>query len=599
MHSFRRFVFVGSAALIIVAFTASPAFAHAVLLGTSPVDGTIYPTASPPASVSMHFGEDVGVKLGAVRVYDERGKLVNTGAPGHPAGDGSTVSASLPKLGAGTYVVTWRVISADTHPVSGAFTFTVGTRQQNVSKLATKLLSSANGSRSVGVLYGIERFLLFASLIAFLGGAAFITLVWPAGRRSRRGAANRLDGVVGGARGHRARLRRRGDLRRRLPIEQVVRPHRVVRHIARALRRNRGRARSCLLLAAPLLRLLVSRKGIDDGPPRLARWWGPLAAIIGISTVVTVTLASHGTTGRWTGLALPADVLHVSAVSLWFGGLLMLTAAVVPGAEAETLDGVVPRYSNLAFGAVVAIVVSGTFQAERQVGTIHALFNTVYGHFLLAKLAAFGVLIVFAAFSREVVNNWYVPRRDRQKRTLELATVDAATTGGGGVAVAERPSPDTDPERERLAYRRLRATIGVEVGVAVVVLILTAFLVDTRPAYEVTNGPQVVTFESSPTEPPVVSFNLVVEPAKSGPNQLHLSTETPEGGVAAPISVTMELTNPSHDVGPLQVRMIRVAPGHYLVYSFEFPFAGTWQVTVKALMTQIDEAIATHNVTIR
>src|SRR5271154_5124274 len=97
----RRFVTVGSTAVAIVVLTASPAFAHAVLLSTSPVDGTSYPVTSPPVSVSMHFGENVGVKLGAVRVYDEHGALVNSGAPGHPAGDGSTVAASLPKLGAG------------------------------------------------------------------------------------------------------------------------------------------------------------------------------------------------------------------------------------------------------------------------------------------------------------------------------------------------------------------------------------------------------------------------------------------------------------------------------------------------------------------
>ena len=142
-------------------------------------------------------------------------------------------------------------------------------------------------------------------------------------------------------------------------------------------------------------------------------------------------------------------------MSLWFGGLLMLTAAVVPDADADTLDQVVPRYSTFAFGAVVAIVISGTFQAERQVGTIHALFNTTYGHFLVAKLTAFGVLILFAAFSREVVNHWYLPRSEQRERVTELATIGATTTSagatddtGGGIAVIERPPPESD-EHER------------------------------------------------------------------------------------------------------------------------------------------------------
>ena len=145
----------------------------------------------------MHWGENVGIKLGAVRVYDDRGSLVRTGPPIHPNGDGSTVSVTLPNLVPGTYLVSWRVISADTHPVSGAFTFTIGNHRTNVSKLATKVLSSANGSRVVGVLYGVDRFGIFASLTALLGGAAFIAIVWPVGRRSRR--ASRILWIALGA----------------------------------------------------------------------------------------------------------------------------------------------------------------------------------------------------------------------------------------------------------------------------------------------------------------------------------------------------------------------------------------------------------------
>jgi copper transport protein len=611
----RQLALVASSAVAIVAFSASPAFAHAVLLGTNPPDGTIYPIASPPTSVSMHFGENVGVKLGAVRVYDEHSKLIDTGAPGHPPGDGSTVVASLPKLAPGTYVVTWRVISADTHPVSGAFTFTVGPQQQNVSGLATKLLSSANGSRPVGVAYGIERFLLFASLIALLGGAAFVYLVWRAGRRSRRARlilwaawiATFLVTALGFA--------IEGIYAAAYPFSKLLDPTVLSDTLHGRFGETAVARLALLVLTLPVLALLLPRRsrGADaESPARLPRWWAPVALVLAVSLVVTVTLASHGTTGRWTGLAIPADVVHLSSASLWFGGLLMLTVAVLPTADVRTLEQVVPAYSVLAFGAVVAIVVTGVFQATRQVGTMHALFTTTYGHFLLAKVLAVGVLVVFAAFSREVVNRWYVPQRDRRQRANDVAAVGAATlprsSSGGGVALAERPEPengaidDADPDesaRERAAYRGLRFTVAAEVVIAVVVLVLTAFLVDTRPAYEVTNGPQIGNFTSSPLDPPVISLNLVVEPAKSGLNQIHLSTETPQGTVANPMQVTMELTNASHNVGPLQVRLTRLAPGHYLTYSYDFPFPGTWQVTVKALMTPVDESIATHNVTIR
>ena len=356
-------------------------------------------------------------------------------------------------------------------------------------------------------------------------------------------------------------------------------------------------ARALLLVAAfPLLAALFDRSKGKGERAALVRWWRPAALVVGLATVLTITLASHGTTGRWTGLAVPADLLHFSAVSLWLGGLVVLLAATLFEATDAELDEVVPRYSTCAFGAVIAIVASGFFQAERQVGTVHALVSTTYGRFLLAKLVAFGVLILFAAYSREVVNGWYVPRRDARRRTRD--TLHVQDRGTGRVATLDPPLAADEPAGSR-ARRRLIVTVAAEAVIAVVVLTLTAFLVDARPAYEVTNGPQDVTFASPASEPPAVSVNLVVQPAKHGPNQVHLTTETLDGRVANPLQVTMEVTNQDRNVGPLQVHLVRLAPGHYIAYVFELPFAGTWQVTIRALMTPFDEAVATHDITIR
>ena len=494
--------------------------------------------------------------------------------------------------------MTWRVISADTHPVSGAFTFSVGPRQANVSGLATKLLSSANGSKTVGVLYGTERFVLFSSLIALFGGAAFIALVWPAGRRSRR--ARRIvwtawavafgitvfgfaiEGIYAA-----------GFPLRELFSSTVLSDTLHERYGETAVARI-----ALLVLALPLLRILVPGRHEDDAAPaKPPLWWFGAGAVIALATLFTVTLASHGATGRWTGLALPDDVLHLSAVSLWFGGLLMLTAAVLPNATVDTLVETLPRYSNLALGAVIAIFVTGTFQAIRQVGTIHALTSTTYGHLLMVKITAFTVLIIVAAFSREIVDRTYEPIREATNPKRQLATVGAS----GGTALDETTDeepafqPFFDPADET-TIRRLAQTVRIEVAIAVIVLIITALLVDSRPAYQVANAPQILTMKSPATEQPVVWFNLVIQPAASGTNQIHVTTETPQGGIANPLQLTMELSNPKHDIGPLQVPLSRLGPGHYQTFATEIPFAGTWQVTLTALVTQIDEAIAIHNV---
>jgi copper transport protein len=125
-------------AFAVAAVWAAPALAHGGSETSSPGDGSTYRSSSPPSSVTVHLVGVGRVKLGFVRVYDERGRIVNAGA--HLTGDGTTVVASLPKLGEGNYVVSWRVVRADAHPVHGAFTFAV--RSQTPGKKLARVATS-------------------------------------------------------------------------------------------------------------------------------------------------------------------------------------------------------------------------------------------------------------------------------------------------------------------------------------------------------------------------------------------------------------------------------------------------------------------------
>src|SRR5207248_33031 len=111
-----------SVAIATVLLTALPASAHAMLQATTPGDGAHLDTA--PSVVTMTFSEPVSAPLGAVRVFDARGRRVDNG---NVVARDATVSLGLDgSLADGCYIVTWRVISADSHPVRGAFNFTVG-----------------------------------------------------------------------------------------------------------------------------------------------------------------------------------------------------------------------------------------------------------------------------------------------------------------------------------------------------------------------------------------------------------------------------------------------------------------------------------------
>jgi copper transport protein len=602
VRALRRAALVPVVCLVVLVATAVPASAHAVLEGTSPTNGSTFSVADAPRSVKMHFGESVGAKLGAIRVYNDRGQLLDTGKPEHPGGDGSTVQASVPKLGTGTYVVTWRVISADTHPVEGAFTFRVGGSQRDVGSLTTRLLSSQAGSKTVGVLYGTLRFAEFAALLALIGAAGFLVLVWPDGRRLRRARrvlqyawwalliatvlAFAVEGIYAAA----------------FPLRDLLKPD-VLRDTWHTRYGEMAVLRAAILLAAiPFLRRLVGRRGHPPDDRALPGWCSWVGALFAIGLCLTVSLTGHAVTGRWHLLALPADVLHLLGGSLWLGGLVMLVAVALPLATPATLDRIVPRYSTLATVSVIAIVVSGVFQSIRQVGTLHALTSTSYGQILIVKLVAFTLVVILAALSRDVVRHWYRAPDDERLAIEEDFRADQIPPGPGGGrpsdssgsgAVAVLEPPETSDTPAEWARSRLLRTAGLEIVLLIVVLVATALLVDARPGYEATTGPVNVTMKTSK-----MWFNVVIDPAKAGPNEVHLYALTPTGLPADPLQISMEMTNKDHNVGPLKVPLIRAAPGHELTQGFEIPFAGTWQVSVKALVTNLDEEDARQNVTI-
>ncbi|MET7742155.1 copper resistance protein CopC [Streptomyces sp. NPDC005385] len=153
---------------------AAPASAHAALTGSDPQQGTV--VAKAPTQISLTFSEQVSMNDSSLRVLDPKGKRVDTGAPSDLGGStyGMKLHAGLPD---GTFTVTYQVVSADSHPVSGAFTFSIGAPSQ------TSVAASGQevGGGVVGFLYGAGRYFSYAGFILLVGGAAFVLGCWQRG----------------------------------------------------------------------------------------------------------------------------------------------------------------------------------------------------------------------------------------------------------------------------------------------------------------------------------------------------------------------------------------------------------------------------------
>jgi copper transport protein len=543
---------------------AAPASAHATLSSTEPVGGTAVKTS--PESVVLRFSEAVQIPLGSIRVFaSPSGKQIETGSAGHEDG-GRAVAVNLPKLDEGSFIVTWRVTSADAHPIHGAFTFTVGEASGGAedAALVQRLLASGSGSTTVGAIYAVVRFTAFAALVLLVGGLAFVSFIWPAGAGFAR--TQRLLWAAWGLAfvSTAVGIPVQGVYSAALPLSKVL----SSTVLSGVLDERFGQVWTTRLFLLGLLAALLVIMGRRAPNRPLLIGGGVLCA----GLLLTPGLAGHAATQDLVALAVVSDLIHLLAVSLWLGGLALLAVAVLPRGQAEEMSSVVPRFSRMAFGAVIAILLTGTFQSWRSVRSTAALTETTYGRLLIVKVVLFAVLVGLGALSRRVVQARYrVPA--------------ARLSFGPGAATV-------DPDRATVA--QLRRAVGAETVIAVVVLAVTALLVNAQPARSALAQPFSAEMRSE-----LVWVNVTVDPAKAGPTDLHIYTLSPTGSQQEVQDLTARFTLPSNDVGPLTVPVQRAGPGHFSAYDFNLPLRGQWKLEIKALLSDIDEATLSTTIPVK
>jgi copper transport protein len=162
--SIRRLLLLFPLALVLAAVLASPAFGHALIRSTTPGDGEAVDAA--PQTVSLEFNEPVTMSPGGLRVFNSEGARVDA-ADASSSGDAAAVTLE-PDLPDGTYVVSWRALSADAHPVHGAFVFTVGEGEADEDLLARILEGTSD--TAMQAVAAVLRFAQYAAALLAAGG---------------------------------------------------------------------------------------------------------------------------------------------------------------------------------------------------------------------------------------------------------------------------------------------------------------------------------------------------------------------------------------------------------------------------------------------
>ncbi|MFF6989383.1 copper resistance protein CopC [Streptomyces sp. NPDC010273] len=375
---------------------AGTASAHAALTGSDPTSGVVVDKA--PTQISLTFSEKVSTNNDSLRVLDPKGKRVDVGKPSNISGTTYAIQVRS-GLSDGTYTVAWQVVSADSHPVAGAFTFSVGAP----SKTTVSVSDQDVGGGLVGGLYGFGRYMSYAGFIVMVGGATFILACWQRGAGVR--ALQRL--VVSGwvaltaatlwlllLRGSYTTTGKLGDIFDLNLVGQVLQTKTGAALVSRLLLLAAAALFVAVLFGAYDKREEEEKRDLTFG---LAIGGGVVAAGLAASWA----LAEHASTGLQPGIAMPVDVVHLLAVATWLGGLSALLVSLYRApADNQVGRTAVQNFSRIAFGSVLALVATGIYQSWRQLGSWSAFTDTGYGQLLLVKIGLVALLVGIASISR-------------------------------------------------------------------------------------------------------------------------------------------------------------------------------------------------------
>ncbi|WP_433090085.1 copper resistance protein CopC [Dactylosporangium sp. CA-052675] len=532
---------------------AAPASAHAVLTSASPAAGSV--VASRPAEIRLTFNEAVRVVPGRSQVLAPDGKRVEDGDP-RPVHDGLAIRLRAGDRADGTYVVSYRVISGDSHPVSGSFTFSVGAP-------STPATMPASGAMPVGtdpvvrVAIPVAKYAGYLGLVLLIGPAVMLALWYP--RRLPRRPLLRLAraGVVAVA------ASTAGALWLQAPAASGA----ALLDVSPAELREVVLSPFGLTLLVRLLALAVAAALVARLRRRPDRRLSAGLLAAAVAGLLTWPLTGHPVASPNAVLVVAADVVHLGAMGLWLGGLVALRAVLLRRADPRELRTILPSWSRWAMASVYWLVAAGLVQALVQMGDWAAFTGGAYGRTLVVKAGLVAAVLAVAAGSRRMV------QRDRG--------VGGRTSAGAG---------------------RLRRAVGLEAGIAALVLAASAVLVQLTPGrtvdVEARAAARAAGFATTLTSP-LYALQLEVYPAAvSEYNSFHAFAYTPEGRPLPVVEWTVTAALPERGIEPMDNPVFTVT-GNQGLGNITFPATGAWRLTITLRVSEFDQATVTAQVPVR
>ena len=394
----RRVTVFMAAAVAALALPAA-AWAHAALVHTVPTASVV--VNSPPPVVQLTYTEAVEPRFAAVSVTNAAGQSQTAAPPRRSASDPKTLVVPLKRVSSGWYLVYWRVISVDGHPVRGAFTFAVG---PNAGPPPQFVIPSISETAATPRLI-TARAIVFVAFMAAIGLFLLrIAIARPVVRRVPETRLRALSIAFGVAAAvalvaipvyvdmatAQFALRSSFDLGALVPLYRDSAFGRIFLDLELIF---------ALFVVAAALAIWVDRPDRERRSiAELLAVSGALAA--GAAVLLVPGLAGHAAETSPRGASMLFDWIHLAAGSIWVGGLiglLVLWRSLPVARRVAGLVVCVPRFSNTAFVSVLALIGSGIGASLIHFPTFASLWQTSYGQALLVKIGLLSSAILLAA----------------------------------------------------------------------------------------------------------------------------------------------------------------------------------------------------------
>ncbi len=557
----RRTRLIGAALAVTLVVLVAPtgATAHAYLVRTVPTASVVLDRA--PSTVSLTFDEAVEPRFAIVSVTDASGTQHATAAVGRSPGDPDTLVVPVNHLAEGWYLVYWRAISVDGHPVQGAFTFAVGPNPGPAPQFPIPHVSAT----AVTAPLLIARWVLFTSVMTAIGLLVLRLLI-------ARPLVRRVPGST-------LRLLTKATI-----VAAVIGLIAIPVYLDIAIANDSLRSVFDLGALIPLFRVTAFGRGyVDlelcfallcvagaialwlDRPDRERRSIAELGATAGALLAALGVLIIPGAVGHAgqtspRGLSMLLDAVHLIAGSIWLGGLigllllwLSLRGPRPAGAPSRVnvLAVIVPRFSAVAFVSVIVLLATGTGATIIHMPAVNALWDTGYGRAILVKI----LLLVLA---------------------LGLAAGNLLRTRPGLAAAREHT------ERGESASRLLGRLVSGEtllVGGAVFVAVLLASLAPPPPSFALQNsalarvGPGRV---ARTVERNGYKLQVLVSPNKAASPSAFALRLTQGGQPVRGATVTLAFNHLEMQMPEQDYQLKEISPGVYSRTAPALVMVGKW-----------------------